>query len=92
MSGPTCNWAESHTVWEGEGCTECRGTGYRGRTGIFEVMEMADGIRSRLTGSVEVANLAAAAREEGMATLREVAIRKMLEGVTTYEEVISMTG
>ena len=81
-----------YTVFQGEGCIECRGTGYRGRSGIFEVMEMADGIRSRLTGSVEVATLAAAAREEGMATLREVAILKMLEGVTTYEEVVAVTG
>ncbi|MBL0225421.1 MAG: Flp pilus assembly complex ATPase component TadA [Geobacteraceae bacterium] len=81
-----------HTVWEGEGCKECRGTGYRGRTGIFEVLDMNDRIKSMVTGQVELADLTAAAREEGLVTLRQVAIHKMLEGVTTYEEVISMTG
>ncbi len=49
-------------------------------------------IKAMVTASVELADLTAAAREEGMDTLRQVAIRKMLEGVTTYEEVISMTG
>jgi general secretion pathway protein E len=83
---------KAHLVWEGEGCKECRGTGYKGRTGIFEVLEMNERIKGMVTGSVELADLTAAAREEGMVTLRQVAIRKMLEGVTTYEELISMTG
>jgi general secretion pathway protein E len=79
-------------VWEGEGCKECRGTGYRGRTGIFEVLDMNERIKGMVTASVDLADLSAAARDEGLITLRQVAIRKMLEGVTTYEEVISMTG
>ncbi len=83
---------ESHVVWEGQGCKECRGTGYKGRTGIFEVLDMNARIKAMVTGSVELADLTAAAREEGLETLRQVAVRKMLEGVTTYEEVISMTG
>jgi len=83
---------KSHLVWEGEGCRDCRDTGYKGRTGIFEVLDMNERIKGMVTGSVELADLTAAAREEGMDTLRQVAIRKMLEGVTTYEEVISMTG
>jgi general secretion pathway protein E len=53
---------------------------------------MNERIKALVTGTVELADLTAAAREEGMETLRQVAIRKMLEGVTTYEEVISMTG
>ncbi|MDA8412730.1 MAG: ATPase, T2SS/T4P/T4SS family [Desulfobacteraceae bacterium] len=83
---------KEHRVWEGQGCKECRGTGYKGRTGIFEVLEMSERIRGLMTGSVELADLTTAAREEGLASLRQVAIRKMLEGATTYEEVISMTG
>jgi general secretion pathway protein E len=83
---------KSHLVWEGEGCKECRGTGYKGRTGIFEVLDMNDTIKTKITTSVELADLLAAAKEHGMETLRSVAIRKMLEGATTYEEVISMTG
>jgi general secretion pathway protein E len=80
------------TVWEGEGCKECRGTGYKGRTGLFEVLDMSERIKGLITGSVELADLAAAAQEEGLETLRQVAVRKMLEGATTYEEVVSMTG
>jgi len=83
---------KAHQVWEGEGCKECRGTGYKGRTGIFEVLDMNERIKGLVKGSVELADLSAAAREEGLVTLRQVAIHKMLEGLTTYEEVISMTG
>ena len=83
---------KAQQVWEGEGCKECRGTGYRGRTGIFEVLDMNERIRSMVKGSMELDDLAVAAGEEGLVTLRQVAIRKMLEGATTYEEVISMTG
>jgi general secretion pathway protein E len=83
---------QSRLVWEGEGCKECRGTGYKGRTGIFEVLDLNEKIKSMVTGSVELADLVAAAQENGLESLRSVAIRKMLEGATTYEEVISMTG
>jgi len=82
----------AHRVWEGEGCKECRGTGYKGRTGIFEVLDLNDRIKGMVTASLELADLSVAAREEGLITLRQVAISKMLEGTTTYEEVISMTG
>jgi general secretion pathway protein E len=81
-----------YTVWEGEGCKECRGTGYKGRSGLFEVMDMNDRLKALVSGSVELAEISAAARQEGLVTLREIAINKMLEGVTTYEEVIAMTG
>jgi len=83
---------KAHRVWEGEGCKECRGTGYKGRTGIFEVLDLSDRIKAMVTASVELNDLVVAAREEGLTTLRNVAISKMLEGATTYEEVISMTG
>ncbi|KAB0666246.1 type II/IV secretion system protein [Oryzomonas japonica] len=79
-------------VWEGGGCKECRSTGYKGRTGIFEVLDMSERVKSLITGSVELGDLLAAAREEGLASLRQIAIQKMLEGVTTYEEVVAMTG
>ena len=80
------------TVWEGEGCSECRGTGYKGRTGIFEVMDFTDGIKSVLSDQVDLTALYTAARAEGMVNLRQTAVRKMLEGVTTYEEVVAVTG
>ncbi|MGD0584487.1 MAG: GspE/PulE family protein [Oryzomonas sp.] len=79
-------------IWEGAGCKECRSTGYKGRSGIFEVLDMSERIKSLITGSVELGDLLAAAREDGLASLRQIAIRKMLEGTTTYEEVVAMTG
>ena len=83
---------KTYTVWEGQGCKECRGTGYKGRTGLFEVLDMSERFKTLVTGSVELANLALAAKEDGLVSLRQVAIQKMLEGLTTYEEVIAMTG
>jgi len=79
-------------VWEGEGCKECRGTGYKGRTGLFEVLDMTDRVKALVSGSVDLADLVAAAQEDGLISLRKVAIHKMFEGATTYEEVIAMTG
>jgi general secretion pathway protein E len=80
-----------YPVHYGEGCTECRGTGYRGRTGIFEVMEFTENLRSRLNERMEMVELQEIASQDGMVSLRQVAINKMMEGITTYEEVISVT-
>lgn len=80
------------TVWEGRGCGECRGTGYRGRTGIFELLDFTENVKSTITDRMDLAALYAAAKSDGMINLRQVAIRKMLEGLTTYEEVLAITG
>jgi len=80
-----------YRVFYGEGCTACRDTGYRGRTGIFEVMDFTDNLRSRLNDRIELVELQEIAGQDGMISLRRDAIRKMLEGITTYEEVISVT-
>ncbi len=76
----------------GEGCVECRGTGYRGRTAIFEIMEFSDKVRASLSDKVELSTLYDLAKADGMVNLRRVAVRKMLQGITTYDEVIAMTG
>jgi general secretion pathway protein E len=83
---------ESYTVYQGEGCTECRGTGYKGRTGIFEVLDFTDNIRSVLSDKADLGTISDTAKNDGMIKLRQSAIRKMLEGITTYEEVIAVTG
>lgn len=83
---------QERTVWQGEGCKECRGTGYKGRTGIFEVLEINDRIKPLVTDEVDLAAIVAAAEQDGFASLRRLAIRKMLEGVTTYDEVVTITG
>ena len=79
-------------VFEGAGCPECRGTGYKGRTGIFEVLDVNEGIKAAISERMELVQLRAAARRDGMMVLRDLAVKKMLEGVTTYEEVIAVTG
>jgi general secretion pathway protein E len=75
----------------GEGCIKCRSTGYRGRNGIFEVLPYTETLKKLTTVNTDVEQLRARAREEGMFTLRESAIKKMLEGDTTYEEVLRVT-
>ena len=76
----------------GEGCNECRKTGFKGRTGIFEVMDMTDNVRDILSDRINLSELYAAARRDGMVPLKTVAIEKMREGVTTYEEIVAVTG
>lgn len=81
-----------YKIGYGEGCTECRGTGYKGRTGVFEVMDISDKIRNAITKDVSRSLIQDIAKSEGMSILRESAIRKMLEKVTTYEEVFDVIG
>jgi general secretion pathway protein E len=75
----------------GKGCEKCRGTGYMGRTCIVELIPFTEGIRRLTQASADVDAIRAKAREEGMRTLRESAIDKLLKGVTTYEEVLRVT-
>ncbi len=80
-----------YTIHYGEGCVECRGTGYKGRDGIFELMDFSDKIKELTSEGGNVPDIRKTARSEGMISLRESAIKKMLEGITTYDEVISVT-
>jgi general secretion pathway protein E len=75
----------------GTGCIRCRNTGYRGRIGIFEVLPYSESLKKMTTADTDIEKIKAQAREEGMATLRESAIRKLLEGITTYQEVLRVT-
>jgi len=76
---------------KGRGCIRCRGTGYLGRVGIFEVLPITDLIRDLIAQEGSADMIRQAACKEGMVTLRENAIKKMLDGVTTYQEVIRIT-
>jgi len=73
------------------GCPECRGKGYRGRMGIFEVFLVDDEVRHMVNNNATTIQLRQRARELGMRTLREDGIRKVLAGMTTAEEVITTT-
>jgi general secretion pathway protein E len=75
----------------GKGCIKCRNTGYRGRIGIFEVLPYTEALKKLTTAETDVERLRTRAREEGMFTLRESAVKKMLEGITTVEEVLRVT-
>jgi type IV pilus assembly protein PilB len=75
----------------GAGCAACHGTGYQGRTGIFELLPVGEGIRTLIYDNVTAGRLRACARQEGMRTMREDGIRKVLAGLTTIEEVVAVT-
>ncbi len=83
---------KEYKVWEGKGCDECRGTGYKGRTGLFEVLEMTETIKEKITADIDMAEIYSIARSEGMVSLRELAIKKMFEGKTTFHEIVTVTG
>lgn len=83
---------KKYKVSIGRGCPQCRGTGYLGRTGIFEIMEIAEKIRDAINEKSTPLEIKKIARSNGMVTLRESAIKKLLQGVTTFDEVIRVIG
>jgi general secretion pathway protein E len=78
-------------VKKGAGCVRCRGTGYRGRTGVFEMMRITPRIQKLITEKATSQDIRREALNDGMLSLREYAIKKMARGETTYEEVVAMT-
>ena len=81
-----------HILQEGKGCKECRGTGYLGRCGIFEIFPMSDRLKKMVAANDPSSELVKVAKQEGMKTLREDAWEKVLAGITTYQEVMRVTG
>ena len=75
----------------GKGCEICRYTGYLGRVGVFEVLPYSKKLRQLTTAQTDLETIRAQAMEEGMVSLRENAVKKMLKGVTTYQEVLRVT-
>ena len=76
---------------EGRGCDACDGTGYRGRTGIYEILNLTDRLRSMIVARTPLEDLRAAARAEGMRSLRAAGLARALAGETTLEEVLRVT-
>jgi type IV pilus assembly protein PilB len=76
---------------KGRGCDRCGGTGYKGRVGLFEIMEISESLRERILHNRPVTELRDLAVEEGMSTLRQSGLAKVREGVTTLEEVVRET-
>jgi general secretion pathway protein E len=85
--------AETGTISlkRGKGCRECRGTGYKGRCGIFEIFPMSAQIKKMVANDAPTLEMRQVAIREGMTTLREDAWSKVKRGITTYEEAIRAT-
>jgi type IV pilus assembly protein PilB len=78
-------------MWEGAGCFECGGTGFRGRTAIHELLDLSERIRELILEKRPATEIKRAAREEGMTFLRESALEKVRAGVTTLREINKVT-
>src|SRR5258708_35572477 len=76
---------------EGAGCIECAGTGYRGRTAIHELLDLTDHIREMILDKKPSSEIRKAAGEEGMTFLRESALARVREGITTLKEINKVT-
>jgi len=79
-------------VFFGAGCPQCRGTGYYGRIAIFEILEISDKIKESIERKDTPVNIKRIARAEGFTTLRENAIKILLKGTTTFDEIVRVTG
>ncbi|WP_058867081.1 type IV-A pilus assembly ATPase PilB [Chloracidobacterium thermophilum] len=96
--GFTPEEASKVVIYEGTGktkdgreCPKCKGSGYKGRVGLYEVMEMNDELRELILIGASALELRKKAIEHGMLTLRRSGLRKIMEGITTIEEVVRET-
>ena len=81
----------THVFYEGLGCIECGGTGYKGRMAICELLDLSDRIRELILEKRPTSEIKKAAREEGMRFLRESAVERVMEGTTTLREINKVT-
>ena len=78
-------------LYHGKGCTECRNTGYKGRLAIFEMIPMARELRKLVFDNANEDDIRQAALKNGMITLREAGLARVLDGTTSVEEVLRST-
>jgi len=90
-SGINPELARDITLYEADGCDDCNGTGYHGRTAIVELLDMTDDIRDLIISKASTTELKKKAREAGVVFLRESAIEKLLDGETTLREINRVT-
>lgn len=89
--GLTRQRLEGSTLYRPVGCAACSGVGYRGRRGVYELMELSPDLREMAFTQKPTMELRAKARAEGMTTLQEDGVRKVLSGQTTIEEILTIT-
>jgi type IV pilus assembly protein PilB len=82
---------QTHQFYEGAGCIECGGTGYKGRTAICELLDLSDRIREMILDRKPSSEIKKAARDEGMRFLRESAVERVFSGTTTLREINKVT-
>src|SRR6059036_2989025 len=90
-SGMDLSLEHTHVFYEGIGCIECGGTGYKGRTAICELLDLTDRIREMILDRRPTSEIKRIAREEGMITLRESGLAKARAGITTLREINKVT-
>jgi type IV pilus assembly protein PilB len=90
-SGLSPDLQHGQAFYEGAGCIECGGTGYKGRTAICELLDLSDQIRELILARKPTSEIKRAAREEGMRFLRESAVEQVMSGVTTLREINKVT-
>jgi type IV pilus assembly protein PilB len=83
--------ARTARFYEGAGCIDCGGTGYKGRMAICELLDLTDHIREMILDKRPISEIKRAAREQGMRFLRESAVEQVLKGVTTLREINKVT-
>jgi type IV pilus assembly protein PilB len=86
-----CKDCKTMKTFKGKGCATCNNTGYKGRIGLYEVMEITDEIRELILIGASALELRKKAVDDGMITLRESGLHKIRAGVTTIEEVVRET-
>lgn len=89
--GLSADEAKKLKTFKGKGCLTCNNTGYKGRIGLYEVMEVNDEIRELILIGASALELRKKAIDDGMITLRESGLQKIRDGVTSIEEVVRET-
>jgi type IV pilus assembly protein PilB len=91
QAGFSAEMAKDVVPMKGAGCDKCNNTGYKGRVGLYEVMDITDELRELVLVGASGLELRRKAVEEGMLTLRQSGLRKVKDGLTTIEEVARET-
>ncbi|OYU95851.1 MAG: type II secretion system protein GspE, partial [Burkholderiales bacterium PBB5] len=88
---PACKRQDGEGHWHPVGCPACSMTGYKGRTGVYELMVVDDGLRALIHNRAAESELQQVARTQGYVTMREDGDRLVAEGLTSLEEVLRVT-
>jgi type IV pilus assembly protein PilB len=83
--------ARKYKFYYGRGCPRCNNTGYKGRTGIYELMDINDDVRDLISSDASVDDMRNLSRSQGMTSLREAGLKLIFDGVTTIDEVVRET-